>query len=307
MSTEKINTPIAPPEVIIIGAGPTGISAAVQLIRSGVSVMVIAKKMKETYLNANLIENLITFPDGITGHDFHKVMRQCIAKYNIPILNEEVILLQRDDTGFYIRTKHLTFQVHYVIVATGTKPKALNIPGEDSAVSESRLFYNIPATKPEKKAILILGSGDAAYDYALNLHNNGKNGNKIKIIHRTLRSKALSLLQTRVSRLSDTEILRNYEVTRIAFQDQKLSIDCKVEQSQTPVSLPCDLIFVAIGREPNTSFIEKSLKNALNTNEVIDNLYYGGDVVNGYRQIALAMGDGVRIAMEIAEKISLNE
>lgn len=290
------------PQVIIIGSGPTGISAAVQLIRSGISVMVIAKKMKETYLNANLIENLITFPDGITGPDFHKVLRQCVAKYNIPILNEEVILIQQDDAGFYIRTNHLTFQAPYVIVATGTKPKSLNIPGEDLAVSESRLLYNIPAIKPEGKDIVILGSGDATYDYALNLH---QTGNKIKIIQRTLRSKSLSLLQTRVSRLSNIEVLRNYEVTHITLQDQKLSIDCQVEQSQNPISISCDLIFVAIGREPNTSFLEESLLNALNSNESIKNLYYGGDVVNKeYRQIALAMGDGVRIAMEIAEKIS---
>ncbi|MHA1521589.1 MAG: NAD(P)/FAD-dependent oxidoreductase [Promethearchaeota archaeon] len=298
MIAEKNN----PPKVIIIGSGPTGISAAVQLIRSGISIMILAKKMEETYLNANFIENLITFPNGITGQDFHKVLLQCGSKFNIPILYEEVIILRQDDAGFFIRTKNLRFQAKYVIVATGTKPKSLNIPGEDLAFSESRLLYGIPPTKPKGKNIVILGSGDAAYDYALNFH---QNGNKIKIIQRNLKSQALCLLQTRVSHLSNIEVLRNHEVTQITFQDQKLSVNCQVDQSPTTVSIPCDLIFVAIGREPNTSFLEKSLQNAFNTNEYIKNLHYGGDVVNGkYRQIALAMGDGVRIGMEIAEKIS---
>ncbi|TFH29917.1 MAG: NAD(P)/FAD-dependent oxidoreductase [Promethearchaeota archaeon] len=296
---------IDPPQVIIIGSGPAGISAAVQLIRAGISVMVIAKKMDETYLNANLIENIITFPEGISGQEFHKVLQQCIRKFNIPIFNEEVILLQQDDAGFYLRTKQLTFQAPYVVVATGTKPKLLSIPGEDLAFSESRLFYNIPPTNPVEKAIVVMGSGDAAYDYALNLH---QNGNKITMIQRTDRSYALSLLQTRVSRLSNIEILRSCKVSHITFQDQKLSVHCQVEQSSSELPIPCDLIFVAIGREPNTSFLEKSLQKRFNANQSIENLYYGGDVANGkYRQIALAMGDGVRIGMEISEKISRRE
>ena len=185
--------------IIIVGCGPASLSCAVQLSRSEIPFLLITEEIGGLIRNANFIENLLGFPNGITGSEFVSLMLNTIKKYNIPIEQEKVIRVYQENEIFIVETSARTYQCEFLIVGTGTIPIHLEIPGEEEAYKQNRLFYDVYkfTMSLENLQIGIIGSGDAAYDYALNL---SRPTNSINIIQRTEDTKALPLLIQRVKK-----------------------------------------------------------------------------------------------------------
>jgi len=284
--------------VSIIGAGPAGIAAAIQLKRSGMAPLVVEKERVGGLLkNAYWVENYPGFPGGIAGIDLVSLLERQLAGHGLEVLFEEVIHVELDGDAFCVETTMRRWMSLIVIVASGTKPRKM----PDVALrpgAEERIFYDMyPLRDVAGKKIAIVGAGDAAFDYALNLGRN----NDILILSRSEKSRCLPLLRERAARSPRITVLNGTIVRRIAVSPEGLHIESVWREKQTCDH--CDFLVFAIGREPQLDFLSETVRKRRRELEESGRLYRIGDVHNGlFRQTAIAVGDGVKAAMRIIKK-----
>jgi thioredoxin reductase (NADPH) len=292
-------------KVALIGGGPACATASIQLIRAGIDIVLVSKEIGGTIKNANLVENLIGYPEGVVGKDFARSFQLQLVKAGVPTILEEVLTVEQVSNGFKINTAETEIISEYLIIGTGSTPKKLDVEGEKEAFLNGKLFYEIYNAKQftEKKDIGIIGSGDVAYDYALNLQNIA---NKISIICRTDKTSSLPILQKRVNDVINIVILKNHVIKNLVPQDDKIILD--VDENGEPKTLTKDLILVAIGRKPNYAFLSEGIISEYNNPKIDSKLYFIGDInKNNFRQVSIAMGDGMKVAMETVKKITEKE
>ncbi|MDO8785977.1 MAG: NAD(P)/FAD-dependent oxidoreductase, partial [Syntrophales bacterium] len=287
-------------DVIIIGAGPAGIATAIQLKRYGIVPLLLEKNTTGGLLrNADLIENYPGFPGGISGPALVNLFEKQLAENSINVTFTETTALDSKDNLFRVATSREVYYSRIIVVASGTKPRKAMIP-ETAEELKDRIFYEVyPLLQIKGKKIVIVGAGDAAFDYALNL---GKN-NEVIIYNRSGTTKCLPLLRERVesapsiSYCEDTKILG---ITSISPTD--MLVECSNPGGISKVA--AHYLVFAVGREPQLDFFSERLKGNVREMEERGILYFAGDVKNGaFRQTAIAVGDGIMAAMKIRERL----
>jgi len=286
-------------EIAVIGAGPAGIAAAIQLSRQGIAPVVFEKNRIGGLLhNANLVENYPGFPGGITGPELAVRFEKHFLEHRIRLVNEKAEKLEWQDETFHIRTAEETFEFERVVIATGTKPveyTGVEIPAD----CRPFFLYEItPLLEEEDKQIVIIGAGDAAFDYALNLGRH----NDITILNRGDRTRCLPLLEKRAAESDRIVYMTDTTVSKVRRHPEfNLHIDCKTYAGIA--ILEADYMVAAIGREPELDLLSTEINARLNELKKKGRLYCIGDVVGGrFRQTAIAVGEAVRAAMEINRK-----
>ncbi len=285
--------------VVIIGAGPAGIAAAIQLQREGIQPTILEKNCPGGLLrSANLVENYPGFPDGIPGNELARLFVRQITDAGIEIRHEEIETLDYCSKEYIIKTDRGEFTAPIVVVASGTEPR--KFPDFETIPDIENKFFReiIPIIDIENNRIAIVGSGDAAFDYALDLSG----ANDVTIISRGDRHKCLPLLLERAKRSSRIKILTNAKINDILPDNRGLKLICDGPDGQ--FEFFADKILSAIGRSPEFGFLSDNLKKNGKSLENAGVLYFIGDVANGiFRQTAISVGDGIRAAMKIGEKI----
>lgn len=283
-------------DVIIIGAGPAGCAAAMQLKRYSLSLLLFeCSEVGGLLRNANLVENYPGFPEGISGVDLVKRITRQLKRLQVYPVFERVQRVSFEWEQFTISTDKDTYQASRLVIASGTIPvrlSGLNIP--DHILD--RIFYEVyPLRKQSGKEIAIIGAGDAAFDYALNLGRN----NRIIILNRTKTIKSLPLLVKRAQESNDILYYRDISVLGISEAGlDRLMVKCLTEEGTEEFSV--DFVIAAIGRVPNIGYLSEDIQPKTELLMSSGLLYYVGDVKNDiYRQTAVAAGDGIRAAMEI--------
>jgi len=232
--------------IVIIGAGPAGLAAAMQLKRQGINPLVFERKqVGGLLLNANLVENYPGFVNGIKGTDLVSLFEEQAQRLGVVIEQEEVLSARFNSNYFRIVTNKRELQAQILIAGSGTKPIKLTCFLEPKRLEE-RIHYEVfPLIDERNKEILIIGAGDAAFDYALNLSRL----NKIIILNKGSKIKALPLLLERVQRNSAISYLPDSEVTGILeSKNGRLLVMVK----RDGLVFECDHLLAAIGREPET-------------------------------------------------------
>ncbi len=285
-------------DVIIIGAGPAGIAAAIQLRRYGIEPLIFEKNLIGGLLkNADIVENYPGFPNGISGRKLIAALKKHLGDSD-QLCFEDVIELDFEDNLFSAISTGRTIRSRIAIVASGTAPvEFVNIPIPDEL--NDRIFYEIyPILKEKGKKIAIVGAGDAAFDYGLNL---GKN-NKIVILNRGNKVRCLPILRERAEVSDNIDYLENTKVSSISMStDDRLSITWVRDGNEFEIQ--ADYLVFAIGRIPATRFFLNRLNDNRDRLENDGLLYMIGDVNNLYRQTAIAAGEGIKAAMKIAVKL----
>jgi thioredoxin reductase len=283
-------------DVIIIGAGPGGLATALQLKRYGINPLVFEQEQIGGLLhNANLVENYPGFPGGIPGPKLVQLFFDQVQDLSISITHERVDELNFLDNRFRVTTAQQIYLSQTVVIATGTKPRLISdvkIPKE----LQDRVFYEVyPLLGLHGQRIAIVGSGDAAFDYALNL---GKS-NDIFLINRGEEISCLPLLWKRACSSPRIQYLQNTQISKLSRTvDRKMALECHTPSGHN--ILMVDLLVAAIGRDPQLDFISGQFAEKAIQLESSGDLSYVGDVVNGlYRQTAIAVGDGILSAMKI--------
>jgi len=285
-------------EIVIIGAGPAGITAAVQLRRAGFSPVVFEKAEIGGLLHeANYVENYPGFPNGIAGRDLAELLKGQFERFEIETINYEVKKIDLCNGCFSIDTSAGEFTANIVIIASGTVPKAPEgiIFGENVERKVHRGVLGLENVVGER--IAILGAGDAAFDYALNLARR----NEIVILGRGSEPKCLPLLFQRAVANPHIEYYRDYSASSVSRKEGRLNIEGL--NDALPMGILADRLLIAIGRIPAEEFLSIEIKKLKEEFVKKGSLYFIGDVVNGdFRQLSIAVGDGMRAAMSIIQR-----
>jgi thioredoxin reductase (NADPH) len=285
------------PQIAIIGAGPAGITAAIQLKRYGFSPLLIEKSRAGGLLrNANWVENYPGFPDGISGPNLTALFERQLQNLGVSIIREEVVQLDVDNEGaFQINTNRNSYRASHVIVSSGTKPKPYPIAIPETA--RDRVFSEVwPLQDSMKKHIVIAGSGDAAFDYALNLAKQ----NSVTILNRSKKTSCLRLLRERAARTPGIAYRDGSSVTGVALDATRMKLKIACLHNGTQDEIPADNLIFAIGRESQLDFLSGRIHTEKDKLARDRHLFFAGDVSNGlFRQVAIAAGDGLRAAMAI--------
>lgn len=295
-------------KVIIIGAGPSGVSAAVQLKREGINPVLIEKKEAGGLIvNANKIENYIGFPKGISGKKFAELLKRHLEEWYIEVVEDKVInceYAKDESTGegcFKVICEGNEFESEYLIIATGTKPvkpKYVEIPEDCSDFVYNEIY---PILKEQNKNITIIGGGDAAFDYAMSLGV----WNKINICNRSDRIRALDLLVKRTKEISNIKYYAECVLRKITKKKAGLELEFRLKSRKLVIG--ADMLIFAIGRDANIDFLGKALKKKFKGLIRQKRLFLIGDIKNDkYRQLSVSCGDGVKAAMEVASEIRRN-
>lgn len=286
-------------EVIIIGAGPAGIAAAIQCRRMGLEPLIFEKSEIGGLLrNANLVENYPGFPVGIKGVDLVNTFKQQLAVNRIEVVPAEVTGLDFKNDLFSVMAGGKTILSKRVIVAIGTKPVQTEL--EIPQPAEGLVFYEVyPLLDRRDDTITIIGAGDAAFDYALSLGQS----NDVIIINRGEITRCLPLLVQCVSQSNRIRYWSNTTVTEIDVQKNgKLDLTCRgLENSH---QIESDYLIYAIGRQPEQLHLSDAIGDNSARLMAERRLFFIGDIINGrYRQTSIAVADGVKAAMQIYEAV----
>lgn len=285
--------------VTIIGAGPAGIAAAIQLQRSGIKFLLLEKNNIGGLLHeANLVENFPGIPKGVPGKTFAARLKRQLSAADINIEKAQVLRLAYHDGCFMIQTEKRTITAGKVILACGTLPLPPG-PPLDRLQPQDRIFNSVlPLLKTKQKTIAIIGGGDAAFDYALNLAKK----NKVHILHRSDKPRTLPVLLSRCRQHHNIIIHENSRLTSVSIREGAKGIILKTLDplSSKKNEIVCHLILTAIGRVPALHFLDPDLRAAIAELELQKKIFLAGDVGNGrFRQAIIAAADGLRAAMEI--------
>ena len=291
-------------EVVIVGAGPAGIAAGIYLKRAELHPLILEKNKPGGLLrNAHFVENYPGFPMGIAGDKLAKHFVKQLHMVGVSITKSFVEHIDVSGNKFLIETDHGQVTSAAVILATGTIPQKLSIRGADS-MEGIRLFYEPESLPPSKnrvkKRIIVIGGGDIAFDFTLTLLSQCYD---VTIVCRS-QPKCLQLLHSRVI---NHGVKINTFCSPEEIMENRRGILLKCRRNDGIKEFSADLILVACGRTPNTTPLAPTLHKCLEENLIvpetsIPGLYLVGDVARKqYRQVGIAVGDGIRAAM-LAEK-----
>jgi thioredoxin reductase len=292
-------------DVVIIGAGPAGVATAIQMKRYKIEAVLLERDSVGGLLrNANLVENYLGFPKGIPGTKLVKLLERHLEESGIFPKFAEVHNLDFKEDIFNLRTNNGHYYSKRVVVATGTKPKPLSSIYL-SPVSRNRIFSEVyPLSKLRDKRIVIVGSGDAAFDYALGLARN----NYVIILNHSNVVKCLPLLWERASIDQTIKYFPQATIKSVTTEELSGPICIEVILDQKITSIESDYLLIAIGRDPNLDFLSEQAKAKESMLRKRGLLYFVGDVKNNlFRQAAIAAGEGIRAAMQINADIQTGQ
>ena len=299
-------------DVIIIGAGPAGLAAAIYAGRARLLTLVCEKAMPGgQILLTDFIENYPGFPDGIAPQQLMGDMRRQAEKFGAEIIMEEVKGIHRQAPHWQVLGEREEYRTKAILVATGASHRKLGIPGEDRLTGRGVSFCaTCDGAFFQNKVVAVVGGGDWALTEALFLTRYCQ---EVKIIHRRDRLRAVKILQERIFANPKIKVLWNTVVGKINGEERLESVSLRSIQDDTVSELDLDGLFVSIGTIPNSQILGelveinewKEVKVQKNMATVQPGLFAAGDVTDACpQQVATAVGTGVAAAMAVTDYLS---
>ena len=297
-------------DVLIIGGGPAGLTAAIYAGRGNLRVGILEKGNPGGQIaQTEEVENYPGFPDVISGPELSERMVKQAEKFGAKILYDEVTGLERKGLGFSVKGYEKSYTAHSIIIATGANPKRLGVPGEDTFYGRGvstcatcdGFFYR-------NKRVVVVGGGDAAIEEGTFLT---KFASSVTVIHRRDTLRANKVAQDRAFANPKMRFIWDTAVTEV-LGDDGLVTGVKLENLKTgeKSTFETDGVFIYIGHEPNTGFLSGvvelgstgyvAVRDEIYTN--VPGIFAAGDVSDEiYRQLSTSVGAGTKAAMR-AEK-----
>ncbi|HLP59123.1 MAG TPA: NAD(P)/FAD-dependent oxidoreductase [Candidatus Deferrimicrobium sp.] len=291
-------------DVAVIGAGPAGIAAAIQLKRNKIDFLLFEKgRPGGLCKNAHRVENYPGFRNGIPGPQMVTLLQEHLDVYQITPHYETVMGLEylKEEKIFLITTATAAYYAKVVVVASGTACRSVDSLDALPRSLRENIFYDIlPVLKERGKRILITGADDEAFDYALNL---GSYNNEVIIATPGEQLHVLPWLFDKVAANPRIVCNKNVEIKEIVEgKTKKLGVTFSTTDGATEDEV--DYLIVVAGRTPQRVFYNPLLITQAKWLKAAGRLYEIGDLVNGiYRQAVIACGNGVQAAMQIAKDL----
>lgn len=299
-------------EVIIVGAGPTGLAAAVYTTREDIDTTLYEKGVVGGLASiTDWVDNYPGFPEGVAGLELGERLQKQAERFGSKIeLNEVTSLVRENDGLINLETLYGNKKAKAVLVATGSDYKRLGIPGEDEFYARGVHFCaTCDGAFYRDKRLVVVGGGNSAAQETLFLT---KFASKIDMLVRSDKMRASDVLQDELKKHSDKVTIHfNTTTDRIVGEEGKVTKVEGTENGSKKVQFETDGVFVFIGLKPNTQFLEGSgielnEIGMVKTNEKLETnipgVFCAGDVRSGATmQIASAVGEGATAALMIRE------
>lgn len=315
MTNKFINFKFVMYDIIIIGSGPAGLTAAIYASRANLKTLIIAGFTPGGQLvNTTEVENFPGFPEGIQGPELMEKMTRQAVRFGAEMVMETVAEVDFKDRPFSVKTEKNTHQAKSVIIATGAEAKWLGLESEQrlrgkgvSACATCDGFFF------KGKEVVVVGGGDTAMEEATFLT---KFTSKVTIIHRRSEFRASKIMLARAKSNPKIFFVTDAVITDVAGQEKVEGVKIKDVNSGKESELKTDGLFLAIGHQPNTAIYAGQLeldkagyvKVSDNTITSIPGIFTAGDVNDHrYRQAVSAAGMGCMAAIDAEKWLAENE
>jgi len=299
-------------ELVIVGAGVAGCTAAIYAKRYGVDVVILDKGVSGGQLmTVSLVENYPGFPEGITGMELAQRVHQQVANHDIEIIPQAVRDSSRHDDGrWLVQTSSGDWLAVAVIIATGVFPRSLNVPGEKELRGQGVSYCaTCDGFLYRGEVVAVVGGGNTAIEDALYLADICE---KVYLIHRRDRLRADPYIGQQVIERENIELLWNTVVAEIVGEEQAAQLRLRNTLTSQEQLLPVSGVFIAIGTIAYTEWLQDllELKGEFITTDVNmrtnqPGIYAVGDVRDTViRQVTTAVGDATIAAYSAYQYIA---
>jgi len=304
MAKEEIRGKIE--NIVIIGSGPAGLTAAIYAARADLNPTVVAGMRPGGQLvDATAVENFPGFPGGVDGPELMMNMRKQAERFNAKFIDEDVISVDLKKRPFTIKTETAELKAETVIIATGASTRWLGLPNEKRLIGKGvsgcatcdGFFF-------KGKEVAVIGGGDTALEDAMFLT---RYTTKVTVIHRRDKLRASMIMRDRAFANKKISFIWDSVVEDILGADKVTGVKLKNLKTGKSSEFKCDGIFVAIGHSPATDFLKGQIeideagyiKKYDGTKTSVEGVFSAGDVADRvYRQAISAAGDGCRAAID---------
>lgn len=296
-------------EIVIIGSGPAGLTAAIYAARDGYKPIVLAGvEYGGQLMGTTDVENFPGFPEGVMGPELMQNMLKQAEKYGAEILYENVDEVDFSGDTKILKTAKEEYHSKTVIIATGATARRLDVDGEEEFWGKGvSTCATCDAAFYRGKTAAVIGGGDTAMEDANFLT---RFADKVYVVHRRDEFRASKIMQDKTLENPKIEVIWNSEVKSVNGEENVKSLTLHNTVDDTESDLEVDGMFLAIGHIPNTSFLGNTLKTddqgyivvKEETQTSVKGVFVAGDVKDyRYQQAITAAGMGCMAALD-AEK-----
>ena len=298
--------------VIIIGSGCAGLTAAIYTARASLNPLVITgNEFGGQIATTTDVENYPGFPAGLQGPELTEGMKQQAERFGARLAYDEVLEVDLGRTPIGVKTHNATYEAKALIIASGANPRKLNVPGEKEltgrgvsycATCDGFFFKN--------KAIMVVGGGDSALQESLFL---AKFGRRVTIVHRRAQLRAGPALIARVRRHEKMNFRYNTIVTGVTGNGAVQAVTLQDTLTGAQHTANVDGLFIYIGHQPNTALYQGQLALDQAGYLIVDpylhtgvpGVFAAGEVHDPhFRQAIVSAGYGCMAALEAEKYLS---
>lgn len=299
-------------DVLVIGGGPGGYTAALYAARANLSVMVLEKLTPGGQMGTtDVIDNYPGFPEGVGGFELALQMQKGAQRFGAQTQLSEVISVELGGTVKQVRTQDGTYQARTVVLASGAHPRELGLPGEQElrgrgvsyCATCDGMFYR-------GKTVAVVGGGNTAVSDVLYL---SRLCQKVYLIHRRDQLRASKVYLDPLQQAENVEFVWDSQVQKLLYRDVLTGVQVRHKKTGELREIPCDGLFVAVGHVPNTELYQGQVEldqagyvladETTQTN--LPGVFAVGDLrKKPLRQVITAASDGAVAAHFIEEYVS---